>query len=58
MESVLAAEAAILVELQPIRVVLFVLERIVVPLLTFGASQCNLNAHGRASLFLCYLSAP
>ena len=45
MHSVLAAEAAILIELQPIGVVFLVLERIVVSLLALGARQCNLNPH-------------
>lgn len=49
MESVLTAETAILAELEPVRVVLLVLEGIVVSLLAFGASQGDLNAHGRAS---------
>jgi hypothetical protein len=43
--GVLAAEAAILIELEPVRVVLLVLERIVVSLLALGARQCNLNPH-------------
>lgn len=46
MESMLAAEAAILVELQPVGVVLLVLEGVIIPLLTFRTSQCNLNSHG------------
>lgn len=45
MHCVLAAEAAILIELEPVRVVLLVLERIVVSLLALGARQCNLNPH-------------
>ena len=45
MYGVLAAEAAILIELEPVRVVLIVLERIVVSLLELGARQCNLNPH-------------
>ena len=43
--GVLAAEAAILIELEPVRVVLLVLERIVVSLLALSARQCNLNPH-------------
>jgi hypothetical protein len=44
-ESVLAAEPAILVHLKPVRVVLFVLNRVVVPLLAIAASQCDFNSH-------------
>ena len=44
------AETAILFELEPVGIVLLVFERIVVPLLAFGASECDLYAHGRASL--------
>lgn len=50
MESMLTAETAILFEFEPVRIVLLVFERIVVPLLAFGASECDLYAHGRASL--------
>jgi hypothetical protein len=46
MQGVLTAETAILVELKTIGVVLLVLERIVVPLLAFGAGKCDLYAHG------------
>ena len=49
MQGVLTAETAILVELKTIGIVLLVLERIVVPLLAFGAGKCDLYAHG------CYL---
>jgi hypothetical protein len=41
----LAAETAVLVELKPVRIVLLILERVVVPLLAFGAGQCNFDAH-------------
>ena len=50
MESMLTAETAILFELDPVGIVLLVFERIVVPLLAFRASECDLYAHGRASL--------
>jgi hypothetical protein len=46
MEGLLAAEPAILVELQTIGIVLLVLESIVIPLLALGAGQRDLNAHG------------
>jgi hypothetical protein len=42
---VLAAEAAVLVELKTIGIVLLVLEGIVISLLAFGAGQSDLNAH-------------
>ena len=45
MQRVLAAETAVLVELKTIGIVLFVLERIVISLLAFGAGQSDLNAH-------------
>jgi hypothetical protein len=44
-QRVLAAEAAVLVELKTIGIVLFVLEGIVISLLAFGAGQSDLNAH-------------
>jgi hypothetical protein len=44
-KRVLAAETAVLVELQTIGVVLLVLERVVISLLAFGAGQSDLNAH-------------
>ena len=46
MEGLLAAEPAILVELQTIGIVLLVLKGIVIPLLALGAGQRDLNAHG------------
>ena len=46
MEGLFTAEPAILIELQPIRIVLLVLESIVIPLLALGAGQRDLNAHG------------
>ena len=45
MEGMLAAEAAVLVELETIGIVLLVLEGVVVPLLALGAGQCDLDAH-------------
>ena len=45
MAGVLLAEAAILVHLETIGVVLLILLRIVVSLLTFAACQCDLNSH-------------
>ena len=39
----LPAETAILVELETIGIVLLVLDRIVVPLLAFGAGKCDLH---------------
>ena len=46
MAGMLLAEAAILVHLQTIGIVLLVLESIVIPLLALGAGQRDLNAHG------------
>jgi hypothetical protein len=42
---VLPAEAAVLVELKTIGIVLFILEGIVISLLAFGAGQGDLHAH-------------
>jgi hypothetical protein len=52
-QGVLTAETAILVELETIGIVLLVLESVVVPLLTFGASKCDLYAHGLILLKDC-----
>ena len=46
MDGVLAAETAILGKLDPVGIVLLVLEGIVVSLLAFGAGKCDLYAHG------------
>ena len=45
MKRVLAAEAAILVLFQSVRVVLLVLHRVAVSLLAFGAGECNSDSH-------------
>jgi hypothetical protein len=45
MERVLAAEPAILHELDAIGIVLLVLEGVVISLLALGAGQRDLNAH-------------
>ena len=45
MHSVLAAEAAVLVHLKSVGVVLLVLHGVVVALLTLGASQGNFDSH-------------
>ena len=44
MLGVLSAEGAILVALQTVGSVLFVLDRVVVPLLAFIASECDFNS--------------
>ena len=44
-DRVFAAEGAVLLHLQAVRVVLLVLDRIVVSLLALVASQSDLNAH-------------
>ena len=51
MESVFLTESAVLIELQSVRIVLLVLERVVVALLAFCASQCNLYSHDGTSRF-------
>jgi hypothetical protein len=45
MDGMLAAEAAILAELQPVRIILLVFEGVVVPLLALCAGQRDFNAH-------------
>jgi len=50
MSPVTAAEAAVLAELQPVRGLLFVLLRVVVPALTLSARQDNHHAR----FFLCH----
>ena len=50
MGSVLAAEAAILVEFDTIRSVLLVLHRVVVALLAFGAGKRDLDSHFGTSI--------
>ena len=51
MSPVTAAEAAVLAELQPVRGLLLVLLRVVVPALALGARQ---NDH-HTRFFLCHL---
>jgi hypothetical protein len=48
-DGVLAAEAAILVHFQTIRIVLLVLHGVVVALLAFGASQGDFDSHNGTS---------
>ena len=50
--GMLFAEAAILVHLQAIRIVLLVFHRVVVALLAFRASQSDLHSHNGTSMFL------
>lgn len=45
MQSMLAAETAILVHLKTIGIILFVLFRLVVSLLAFTACHCDLYSH-------------
>ena len=45
MHGVLAAEAAVLVHLKSVRVVLLVFHAVVVALLALGTSQGNLDSH-------------
>ena len=51
MERVFLAESAILVHLQTLRVVLFVLKRVVVALSALRARKSNLNCHFGTSSF-------
>ena len=41
----LLAELTILVDLQPVGIVLLVLHRVVIPLLAFGAGKCDFHSH-------------
>ena len=57
MESVLTAEFAEFLEFESVGVVFLVLEGIVVPLLTFRTSQCDLYSHGEPPCFIaCILT--
>ena len=53
MFGMLSAEGTILVAFQTVGCVLFVLDRVVVPLLAFFASECNFN-----SCACSHISAP
>ena len=56
MQSVLSAELAVLVHLKPVRIVLLVLHGVVISLLAFLTSKCDLNSHSRStSVFVIYL---
>jgi hypothetical protein len=46
MESMFAAETAILVHFETVRIVLFVFDRVVVSLFAFAAGERNSYAHG------------
>ena len=52
----LFAEAAVLVHLKSVRIVLLVLHGVVVALLAFCTRQCNFNSHFRHLLFSCPFS--
>jgi len=45
MNSVLVAEPAILFKLKPVRIVLFVFDSVIIPLLALAANQGNFNSH-------------
>ena len=51
MLGVFSAEGAILVSLQAVRRVLFILDRVVVPLLAFTASECDFYSCACSHLF-------
>ena len=55
MNSMLAAETAVLVHFQSVRIVLFVLERVVVALFAFRASQGDFYSHLRHLLIWIFL---
>jgi hypothetical protein len=57
MNSMLAAEAAILVQFQTVGRILLVFNRVVVSLLALVATQCNANAHNNGTSCSVYLSA-
>jgi hypothetical protein len=58
MSGVLAAETAILVHFQPVRVVFLVLHSVVVALLAFGASQSDFHSHYGISILNRFFSLP
>ena len=49
MNGVLAAEAAVLVHFQPVRIVLLVFHGVVVALLALGAGQGDFDSHNGTS---------
>jgi hypothetical protein len=49
-KRVLSAESAVLLHFEPVGVVLLVLHGVVVPLLAFGTSESDFNAHYGTSL--------
>jgi len=53
-ESVLAAELAVLVKLDSVRVVLLVFLGVVIALLAFSTSECNFNSHFGTSYFIIH----
>ena len=52
MESVLAAESAVLVHFDPVGVILLVFLGVVIALLAFCAGECNFNSHFGTSYFI------
>ena len=51
-ESVLAAELAVLVHFDSVRVILLVFLGVVIALLALSACQCNFNSHFGTSYFI------
>jgi hypothetical protein len=54
-ESVLLAESAILVSLQPVRRIFLFFHRIVVTLLALRAGKSDFNSHNGTSIWIIYL---
>ena len=49
----LAAEFTVLVHFKSVRVILLILDRVVISLLTFTASECDFYSHIGTSVYFC-----
>lgn len=53
MKSVFTAETTVLFHLKSVRVIFLIFDRVVVSLLAFAASECNLYSHIGTSVIFC-----
>ena len=53
MKSVLTAELAVLLHFKSVGVILLILDRVVISLLAFAASECDLYSNIGTSVFIC-----
>ncbi len=52
----LTAELTVLVQFKSVRVILLILDRVVISLLAFAASECNFYSHIGTSVYFCEYS--